>query len=67
MMKGEVRQFRDDVPARTHFSSVRGKRFIVVSEPDADSFVDIMIDGELSYHWPLDFIKEESEVISETR
>jgi hypothetical protein len=39
----------------------------VVSEPDADDFVDIMIDGELSYHWPLDFINEESEVISETR
>ena len=67
MMKGEVRQFRDDALARTHSSSVRGKRFIVVSEPDADSFVDIMIDGELSYHWPFDFIKEESEVISETR
>ena len=67
MEKGEVRQFRDDVPARTHSSAVRGKLFIVVSEPDADDFVDIMINGELSYHWPLDFIKEESEVISEAR
>ena len=66
-MKGEVRQFRDDALARTHSSAVRGKLFIVVSEPDADDFVDIMIDGELSYHWPLDFINEESEVISETR
>ena len=67
MEKGEVRQFRDDVPARTHSSAVRGKLFIVVSEPDADDFVDIMSNGELSYHWPLDFIKEESEVISEAR
>lgn len=66
-MKGEVRQFRDDALARTHSSSVRGKRFIVISEPDADAFVDIMIDGELSYHWPIDFIKEESEVISASR
>lgn len=64
MKPGELRQFRDDTPARTYFSAVRGKHFMIVSKTGADGFVDIMIDGELSFHWPIDFIIEESHAIA---
>ena len=67
MLLGEVRRFREDTLARTHHSTVCGKYFMIISRPDSNSFVDIMIDGEISHDWPVDFIAEESEVIDEAR